>query len=125
VTFLAARLGEHLGECPVAIVPKHQAHRQDRLPSRTYREQDPLSDRVPVSGGCGTFGFVQVTDPSVWNSTMDNPAELRRRASRYRDIARTATGAATIKALHELADRFEALATEAQARRDVAHKDQC
>jgi hypothetical protein len=56
---------------------------------------------------------------------MDNPDELRRRASRYRDIARTATGTATIKALNELADRFEALATEAQARCDVARKDQC
>jgi hypothetical protein len=56
---------------------------------------------------------------------MGDPDELRRRASRYRDIARTATGTATIKALNELADRFEALATEAQARCDAARKDQC
>jgi hypothetical protein len=70
-------------------------------------------------------GVGSVTDLFVWKHTMDHPDDLRRRAGQYRDIARTATGAATVKALYELADRYEALATEAQARRDLDRQDQC
>jgi hypothetical protein len=46
---------------------------------------------------------------------MDHPDDLRRRA-RYRAIARTTSDAATLKALHELADEYEAeAAAKAQA----------
>lgn len=48
------------------------------------------------------------------SSTMD-PDEMRRRASRYRDIARSIIDALTVKALHELAAEYEALADKAQA----------
>jgi hypothetical protein len=46
---------------------------------------------------------------------MDNPDDLLRRASQYRYIARTTTDAATLKALQELADAYEAEAAKAQA----------
>jgi hypothetical protein len=43
-----------------------------------------------------------------------DPDEMRRRASRYRDIARNILDARTIRALHELADEYEAKADKAQ-----------
>jgi hypothetical protein len=46
---------------------------------------------------------------------MDHPDDLRRRASRYRAIARTTSDAATLKALHELADAYGAEAAKAKA----------
>ena len=46
---------------------------------------------------------------------MDHTDDLRRRASQYRDIARTTTDAPTLKALYELADEYEAEAAKAQA----------
>jgi hypothetical protein len=76
----------------------------------------------PLLRNCSVL--ISVTD-FIRNHMMDNPDDLRRRASQYRYIARTTTDAATLKALHELADRYEALATEAQARRDADRKDQC
>jgi hypothetical protein len=45
---------------------------------------------------------------------MDHPDDLRRRA-RYRAIARTTSDAATLKALHELADAYGAEAAKAKA----------
>ena len=39
-----------------------------------------------------------------------DPDEMRQRASRYRDIARRITDDRTIKALNDLADKYEALA---------------
>jgi hypothetical protein len=45
-----------------------------------------------------------------------NPEEMRRRACRYRDIARSIIDARTIEALHELADEYEALAEKALSR---------
>jgi hypothetical protein len=65
--------------------------------------------RAPTNGlvkRCGS------NDPM--SRPMD-PDELRRRASRYRDIARNITDACTIAALLELADYYEALADQAQA----------
>jgi hypothetical protein len=41
--------------------------------------------------------------------------ELRRRASRYREIARRVTDPAAIKALQELAEEYEARANDTQA----------
>jgi hypothetical protein len=46
---------------------------------------------------------------------MDHPDDLRRRASQYRDIARTTTDLRILKALDELADEYEAEAAKAQA----------
>ena len=43
-----------------------------------------------------------------------DPDEMRQRASRYRDIIRRIIDDRTIKALNELADKYEALADEAQ-----------
>ena len=40
--------------------------------------------------------------------------EMRLRASQYRDIIRRITDDRTIKALNELADKYEALADDAQ-----------
>ena len=43
-----------------------------------------------------------------------DPDEMRLRASRYRDIARRITDEITIKALHDLADEYEARADGSQ-----------
>jgi hypothetical protein len=50
---------------------------------------------------------------------MDDPEDSRRRARRYRDIARMTADARAVKALHDLADKYEAQAAETQGRRDV------
>jgi hypothetical protein len=50
---------------------------------------------------------------------MDDPEDLCRRASRYRDIARTISDARAIEALNDLADKYEAEAAKAQARDDA------
>jgi hypothetical protein len=42
------------------------------------------------------------------------PDEMRRRATRYRDLARMVTDPAAIKALRELAEEYEARADAAQ-----------
>jgi hypothetical protein len=49
--------------------------------------------------------------------------DLRRRAGQYREIARRIFDARTIKALNELADKYEAEAANAQVRSD--QDDQC
>ena len=42
--------------------------------------------------------------------------ELRERACRYRKIARTTIDARAVKALHDLADEYEAQAVQVQTR---------
>ena len=45
-----------------------------------------------------------------------DPDEMRRRANRYRHIARTITDARAIEALNDLAGKYEAEADKVQAR---------
>lgn len=52
-----------------------------------------------------------------------DPDDLRDRASRYRDIARTTTDARAVKALYELAEEYEAQAAEAEARSEMNEQD--
>jgi hypothetical protein len=43
---------------------------------------------------------------------MDTPQEMREKAVRYRRLAATITDPQALKALHELAARYEAMAAE-------------
>jgi hypothetical protein len=45
---------------------------------------------------------------------MEEPEEIRRRAARYRHLARRVTDPAAVKALKELAEEYEARADAAQ-----------
>ena len=73
-----------------------------------------------MSSGPLNFGHAQTLynvedQASVWTPPYNGPDEMRRRASQYRDIARSITDALTVKALRELADEYEARADKAQA----------
>jgi hypothetical protein len=82
---------------------------------------------LTISRVCSTPAHAQVLynfedQCSVWGHTMDHD-DLRRRACRYRDIARTTTDARAVKALNDLADEYEAQAAKTQPDADTEYED--
>jgi hypothetical protein len=71
-----------------------------------------------------TFAVVKRCGSNLRCGAMDMDAdEMRRRANRYRHIASTITDARAIKALNDLADEYEAQATQGRPNAEAENED--